>query len=147
MAVALLIIGALLVTTGLRGTYPQLGALLVNDFSGSGSFWYFVFGIVIIGSIGNVRQFQEISRLLIALIIVVFMLANKGFWANLQSALANIQTTPPAPVPQTSNANPTGPTPNDLSTTPVTPQSPIPQMAPPSQLFNPFAPFSGGNSS
>lgn len=106
MPVALLLIGALLVATGLRGTYPQLGALLAADFSGSGSFWYFVFGVIIIGSIGNIPDFREISRLLIALIVVVYMLSNRGFWAQLQATLQNIQTTPSAPVPKTSNTSP-----------------------------------------
>lgn len=113
MGIALLIIGLALVSTGVKNTQGALSAQLKSDFSGAGSFWYFIAGIFGLGAVGYYAPLQGASRLLIVLVILVLLLDNKGFFANLQSALGN--PTPSTPTPAdaaaasgASAASPTG---------------------------------------
>jgi hypothetical protein len=101
MTLALLLLGIILASAGIQGTQAQLGALLVSDFSGAGSFWYFIAGIFIVGALGYYSPLQGTSRLVIVLIILVFLLSNQGFFAQFTNALKN-PVVPPAPTPMPS---------------------------------------------
>lgn len=106
MGIALLLIGLALVSSGIQNTQGQLGTLIAGDFSGAGSFWYFIAGLFAVGSVGYYQPLQGASRLLLGLIILVLLLNNKGFFAQLQSALNSPKAslTPASPVqPSTSN--------------------------------------------
>lgn len=112
MGFALVIIGLLMVVTGSRGTYAQFGTQLATDVRG-----YAPQGIAVIavGAIGYVSALQQISRWILAFVIIVIFLAqNKGtsgFFQQFQSAL-NAGPQQPAAIPQQSSgptaANPSG---------------------------------------
>lgn len=93
--------GILLVVTGTKDTYKALGAQLYSDFAGTGGFMYWILAVGIIGAIGYYSPAQKFSRLFLALLIIVFILANKGLFAQLQQGLAS------GPVQAASNAPPT----------------------------------------
>jgi len=98
MGLALTIIGLLMVIVGGRGTYAQFGKQLSYDFTGGGNFkqsftiWFLA--IAGIGAIGYLPALQTISRMLLALVLIVIFLANKGFFQQFTQAL---QTGPQQP--------------------------------------------------
>lgn len=96
MPFALLLFGLLLVIAGARGKTPDLGALLVSDFSGAGNFFYWFAAIGCTGALGYYPPIKQPSRMFLALILIVMFLANKGVFAQLQSELANIKAPTPA---------------------------------------------------
>ena len=96
MPFALLLIGALLVTAGVRNKLDELGALLAGDFSGEGNFFYWVGGIGALGAVGYYRPLQNVSRLFLFLIIVSMLLSDQGFFAKLQEALQSVTPSGPA---------------------------------------------------
>ncbi len=106
MPFALLIIGLLLVVSGARGTAGDLAKLLKSDFSGSNNFFYWVGAILLIGALGYYSPAERVSRMFLALIIIVMILANKGLFQKLTDALSNVQAPPPAPEAQVGQAIP-----------------------------------------
>lgn len=107
MPIAFLIIGIAIALAAFRNTHAQLGKLLAGDFQGTGNFGYWIAAIVIIGMLGYLPYFAGPSRALLALIVLSIFLANGGFFAKLNSALAESQNAtvptqePPAPGPLT----------------------------------------------
>lgn len=95
MPFALVTIGLILIVTGVKDTYKQLGAQIVTDFTGSGNFIYWVVSIFIIGALGYIPAFEKFSRWLLALVIVVLVLNNRGFFAQFTSALQSGTATAP----------------------------------------------------
>lgn len=77
--------GLLLVITGVKGNASDLYQLLQQDFSGSNSFLYWLFAILILGAIGYIRPLQTLSRAFMALVIIVLFLHNKGFISEFQT--------------------------------------------------------------
>lgn len=117
MAIGLILIGLMLISVGVQGTQTTLGPLLKSDFSGAGSFWYFIMGIIIVGAIGYYQPMQGVSRLIILLLVLVLLLTNGGFWSQLQAAInapaaapAAPRQTTPLPIPPAQNPFLTGPT-------------------------------------
>lgn len=99
MPLAFIIIGFLVIVTAYRGTYKQMATQLASDFSGSGNFIYWVAAVGILGMIGYAKPARPFSRALIALIVVAFVLANKGLFAKFQSALGAPTNIPAVPEP------------------------------------------------
>lgn len=99
MPLALIIIGSVLIITGFRNTQGEFGALLASDFSGSGNFFMYILGIAVLGGAGSNKTLQAPSRLLIVLVLLVLLLSNQGFFAQLSAALSGTIT--PATAPQT----------------------------------------------
>lgn len=96
MPFVLVIVGILLIVTGAQGTYKQFGSQVASDFTGKGNFEYWIAAIGTVGAIGYIQALQTISRLLMALIIIVMFLSNRGFFVKLQQAIAQ---GPKAPAP------------------------------------------------
>lgn len=89
MPLGLLIIGAVLAVSALRGTERDLGTLVAGDFTGAGNFGYWIAALAIVGGLGYIPGIQGPARALLALIVIVFVLANgTGFFSQLQSAIA-----------------------------------------------------------
>lgn len=78
----LIIIGLLMVVSGIKGTQTQLGQQLVTDFTGQGNFFYWVLAIVLIGGLGYIDDLRGLSRMLLAVIIVSMLFSNRGFFAQ-----------------------------------------------------------------
>lgn len=98
MPIALLIIGILVVIAGVKNNASLLEQTLVSDFSGAGSFWYWIAAVLIVGSFGYYQPAKNVSHLFLVLIVLVFLLSNGGVFEQLQNAVKN-----PAPAPANSD--------------------------------------------
>lgn len=91
MAFVFIIIGLVLVISGVRDTQAQLWAQVQKDFTppqqqGQHSFLAWFFAILIIGAIGYIDELKELSRAFLVLVILVLFLSNNGFFSQLQAA-------------------------------------------------------------
>jgi len=115
MPFALVFIGILLIVTGARGTYAQLGTMIAGEFTGpvfpskgqpQTNFITFALAILILGSLGYVEKFRTISHLMLFLVLAGVIVSNKGFFANFQKALQNGPTQPNAVASSSSSSSP-----------------------------------------
>ncbi len=112
MAFALLIIGAVLLISAVKGTTDGpngLFALVQGDFTGQGNFIYWLAAILVIGALGYIPKLKPISVALLGLVIIVLFLKRGdpstslggGIFAQLTTGLASTTTakanTPAAP--------------------------------------------------
>lgn len=88
MPLGFLIIGAILAVSALRNTQRDLGALVAGDFTGSGNFGYWIAALAIVGGLGYIPTFQGPSRALLGLMVIVLLLSNRGFFAQLNASLS-----------------------------------------------------------
>lgn len=96
MPFILLIIGAALVISGIKGTQTTLGKQLQQDFTGPNNFIYWLIALGGIGSLGYVPQLEKFSRTFMALIIIVLFISDKGFFNKFNIAIKEGTTSPPA---------------------------------------------------
>lgn len=80
MPFALLIVGIVLVVSGVRDTTSELVKLVKGDFTGSGNFTYWILSILLVGSLGYIQDLQKLSRAFLVLIIIGLLFSNKGFF-------------------------------------------------------------------
>ncbi len=92
MPFGLIALGVLLLVVGYQDTYKEFAALLKNDFTGKGNFFYWLVAIVVIGLIGHVKGLENFSGAFMVLIIVAMIVGNKGLFANAEKALAQTAT-------------------------------------------------------
>lgn len=86
MALAFILVGLAIIVVAIRNTYADLGSALAQDMF-TGQFWEWIVALLIIAAIGYVPYLRTPSRWLLALLIVVFIIANgSGFFSKLQSA-------------------------------------------------------------
>lgn len=77
--------GLILIVTALKGDPSQLWKLIQGDFTGQNNYVYWMLSILVLGALGYIQQLKQLSRLFLALVIVVLLLDNKGFFAQLQA--------------------------------------------------------------
>jgi hypothetical protein len=77
MPFALLAMGLLLVITAYNNTQAILSAQLKKDISGTTGFIYWIAAIVIVGAIGYIKPLETVSRVFLALILVILLLTNQ----------------------------------------------------------------------
>jgi len=95
MPLALAIIGIVLVIVAIRGTEGDLFTLLTGDAAG----WFkWAAAIVAVGALGYIPKLEAPSRVLLALVLIVIVLVNKGLFSTLSAVLTN----PPAASPSVS---------------------------------------------
>ena len=95
MALALIIIGIMMVTAGARGTAGALGNQVASDVGGSDGFVYWLIAIMLIGSLGYSARFRTFSNAFLALLFVAFIVKDKGgVFSQFQAALGSIQSDP-----------------------------------------------------
>lgn len=94
MPIALLIVGIFLAVAGIKNNAATVGTVLKDDFSGAGSFWYWIAAVVIIGSVGYYTKAETVSRMFLVLIVLVFALSNEGIYSRIVAALENPQPAP-----------------------------------------------------
>ncbi len=93
MPLGFLIVGAIVLLAALRNTHKELGSLVAADFTGSGSFLYWIAALAVIGGLGYIPEFRGPSRLLLALVFISFMLKNgTGFFSQFSSAIAGVKS-------------------------------------------------------
>lgn len=79
MPLALLIAGIFFLVSSIRGTDKDLAALIKNDFSGPGNFFFWMLALVAVGATGYIKGFRPIANAFLTLLLIVFLLAaNKG---------------------------------------------------------------------
>lgn len=105
MPYALLLIGVILVVSGVKNTQGLLGNALVSDFSGKGNFFYWLSAIGVIGGAGYIPAFRPVSRMLIVFLFVAIFLADGGFVSKFVDALGQIQAPAPSPESATGSAS------------------------------------------
>lgn len=99
MPFALVTIGLLMIVTGIQNTYAQFGAQVQADMiGGNGQRGFLVWAIALaaVGFLGYIGPLRKFSHAFMALILIAIFLANKGFFAQLQAALASGPVAPTA---------------------------------------------------
>lgn len=94
MPIALLIVGIVLVVAAFRGTYGDLGKLIIGDLTGTPNFLVWVAVLMIIGILGYIPKFQNASRAFIALLLLVLFVANGGFFDKFKQAVTGAKASP-----------------------------------------------------
>lgn len=96
MPYALVIIGLLMIITGINNTYSQFAGQLQTDFGGSRGFIVWAIALAAVGALGYINDLRTFSHYFMALILISFVLSNKGVFQNFQAALAKGPTAPQA---------------------------------------------------
>jgi len=94
MPFALVIIGLVLIVTGAKDTYQQLGKQVVSDFTGENNFTWWLVSLGAVGSLGYVKAIRPFSQAFLILIILAMVIKNGGFF---QLATAALEAGPEAP--------------------------------------------------
>jgi len=89
-----LIVGVLFLITAIKGNQDQLATQIEKDFTGAGSFFVWIGAILLIGVVGAAIGMPKAAKALIALMVVVFIVAQKGLFSNLQNAITNTSAPP-----------------------------------------------------
>lgn len=100
MALVFIVLGVLFLVTSVRGTQGTLYSVLKSEFTGSNSFIVWASAILILGLVGYWRRARPATDAFIALIFLVLILHNKGFFAQFNAAIR----APAAPGASTSPA-------------------------------------------
>lgn len=82
MPFALILVGVLLVVAAVRGTTDVLFTLVKQDFTGPNNYTYWLASILLIGALGYIKPLQPISRIFLALLIVVLVVSHGGLFAK-----------------------------------------------------------------
>src|SRR6266704_530859 len=106
MPFALVIIGLIMVVSGVKGTHIALGTQLRSDFQ---PFVVWMAAIGAIGALGYIPEMRRLSHYFMALVIIGMALSNRGFFTKLNEAIKLGPEAPPA-APKAANA-PGAPTP------------------------------------
>lgn len=83
MAWPVLIIGLLLIISGFRGKTDEFVQTVKEDFTGQPNFLVWVAAVFAIGSLGAIKPLKPVSDGLFVLVLVVLILSNRGFFAEL----------------------------------------------------------------
>lgn len=90
MPFILIILGAILFISAIRGTTGTLASLLYSDLTGKNSFLYWAVAIMVIGGVGYIKPLKTLSDSFLLLLVVVLFIHNKGFFAQFSTALQNV---------------------------------------------------------
>lgn len=101
--------GLVLVLTGLNGDAPALYELLASDFSGPGSFIYWLLAMLVLGALGYIKGLENLSKLFLILVIIVLFLDNGGFFTQFQAFLKQTQGTTASTTGAATPATPAAP--------------------------------------
>jgi hypothetical protein len=89
MPFILIVVGLIAFVIGVRGTHKEASQLLRDSFSGERNFITWIFAIGTLGVVGYVPVLRPVTRGFIALILIVMLLSNDGFFGQLQRQLLN----------------------------------------------------------
>jgi hypothetical protein len=88
--------GLVFILTGVKGQPGELWQLFQGDFTGKNNFIYWMIAMLVLGALGYIEQLKNLSRLFIVLVLVVLLLDNRGFFAQLQSFINSTQNAAPS---------------------------------------------------
>ena len=92
MPFIIIIIGLMLIAIGYNGTQSNFLTLLKGDFIGPNNFLWWVLVIFVIGIMGYAPKLKGFSDAMLALVIIVIFLSNKGFFATFTQDIKSLQT-------------------------------------------------------
>lgn len=104
MELVAILVGGMLLDLAFRGTEHQFAQQLEQDF-GQSEFWTWAAAIWIVGALGAVKELRTVSNLALALIVVVLILKNGGFFSQAQQLITHLPSPAPA-VPISSYGQP-----------------------------------------
>lgn len=87
MPYALVVIGLMLIVSGAKNTYQQLGQQIVTDFTGDKNFSYWIVSIGAVGAVGYNKTLQPLSRSFLFLILISFIIKNNGVFTQFTNAM------------------------------------------------------------
>lgn len=90
MPYVLLVIGAILFVSGVRGTNGKLWDLVKGDFTGSHSFLIWIAAIAIVGGMGYIPKLKPLSIAFMTLLLIVLFLSNHGVIKRLSDFVQNV---------------------------------------------------------
>lgn len=95
MPFAFILVGVVLVISGVKKTSGDLLSLLNGDFRGKGNFIYWMLSILVIGALGYIQSLRPFSRAFLILVIIVLILSNDkagmpGFFQQFNDAITTI---------------------------------------------------------
>lgn len=87
MPFVLIVVGFVLIVTGAKDTHRALGSQLASDFTGPGNFTYWLLAMGGVGALGYIDAIRSFANTFMALIIIVMIVNNPGFFSGLMSAV------------------------------------------------------------
>lgn len=97
MPFAFIIVGLVLAISGVKGTSSQLLKLVQGDIQGKDGYLYWAVAVLIVGAVGYIPVFKNLSVAFLSLILVVLILkegqssgTGGGFFGQFTSALTQI---------------------------------------------------------
>jgi Mg2+/citrate symporter len=81
MPFVLIFVGLVLAWSGIRNTHGELWKLATEDLQGY-AFW--VFAIVLVGSLGYIKTLKPLSVAFLILLMVALLLNNPNIWQQLE---------------------------------------------------------------
>lgn len=95
MPFAFIIVGVVLLVSGVRGTSNDLLTLVKGDITGPNNFAYWFLSILLIGALGYVEDLRGFSRAFLVLVIVVLVInedknGTAGFFTQFESSIKTI---------------------------------------------------------
>lgn len=95
MPFAFIIVGIVLLVSGIRGSASSLVTLLKGDLTGSDNFIYWILAILAIGALGYIEDFKGLSRAFLALVLIVLVIVEDkgtsgGFFAEFTKGISSI---------------------------------------------------------
>jgi len=92
MPYALILVGLVLTVAGVRDKQDVLFTQVRADFTGPNSYGVWVAAILAIGAVGYVPTLQPLSRVFLALVLVVLLLHNGTVFNQFKDALTGVPT-------------------------------------------------------
>lgn len=95
MPFVFLIVGVVMLVSGVRDTSADLLTLLKGDLINTHGFAYWMIAILVVGGVGYIQGFTSLSRSFLVLLLIVLVLAQSkngagGFFTEAQSQLKQI---------------------------------------------------------
>lgn len=90
MRIVAIVLGAVLLLAAVRDRQGQLWALFKGDFEPGqkGNFVAWFAAIFLIGALGYVDTLRPVANTMLALVILVLLISNRGFFAQLQQSIS-----------------------------------------------------------
>jgi hypothetical protein len=97
MEIAVILIGLILISSGLKGTEHELGTQLASDLTGTDGFIIWIVALSVLFVIGKIPGFGTPVKWMFALLFAVILVGNPNFFSNLVQAVSDADQAGPAP--------------------------------------------------
>ena len=82
-------IGIIFIIAGVQGKANELGSILVDDFTGSSNYLAWIVAVLFVGFIASLKETRELGNAFYALLIVVLLLSQRGFFEKFKEQVLN----------------------------------------------------------